>query len=53
MTEQFEKKRGRAEHFKDLAEQITDQQVASALIEKASKLEREAEKVEEHPQTDE
>ena len=49
MTEEFEKKRGRAEHFRDLAEKITDQQVVSALVEKAGQLEREAEEVEEHP----
>jgi ADP-heptose:LPS heptosyltransferase len=53
MTDEAEKKRARAEHFRELAESLSDQQVVNTLIEKAGKLEREADEVEPHQEANE
>jgi hypothetical protein len=52
MTDEAEKKRARAEHFRDLAENVSDQEVSNALLEKAGKLERQAEEEEPDQEAD-
>ena len=51
MNEEANTKREKAEHYRDLARRLTDQQVVRGLIEMAEKLEREAEELEQRPQT--
>ena len=51
MLDEVTQKREKAEHYRELATRLTDQQVVSGLIELAEKLEREVEELEQHPQT--
>lgn len=52
MTDEAEKKKARAEHFRELAKSVSDQEVSNALIEKAGKLEHQADQGEPHQETD-
>jgi hypothetical protein len=50
MTEEAKKRRDKAQHYRDLAGRLTDEQVVRGLNEMAEKLEREADELEQHSQ---
>ena len=48
MNEEAEKKRQKANHYRELAQTLSDKRMIEALNELAGKLEREAEELERH-----